>query len=414
MPTDALQADVWNPHWETDDRAKPWLPLPLEVEDITPEWLTAALYERAPGIRVTSREILKVKHGFTSVVTVRIEMNEAGRRAGVTPQLFIKGGFTSYSRNYVFSYAMEAHGYRDVWPHLGLNMPKVFFAGMDVERRQSIIIMEDLTLRGVKFGHGLQPQGYDMLARRLGALAAMHAKTYDSPELEPGGRWDGVLNNRARMLRIHCEQNGFLIPEPEGGGRQGSRFRQRPPFLSPEGWETLWEERMTQNAAASHHFRDREWNHRAMLHVEALTDRLPKVISHADTHLGNHYEEPDGTPGFFDSMPQKEPVYFDLAYTIGCGLDPYDRKRWERSLVGHYVDEIGRHGVRLDYDQTYYYYSLFLHQGYIVFIINDPVWQTPAFNTVNVWRFCQAMIDNNTKELFDAAFAAADKPPVRP
>jgi hypothetical protein len=143
------------------------------------------------------------------------------------------------------------------------------------------------------------------------------------------------------------------------------------------------------------------------MHVEYLCDTLPHCILHADTHLGNHYAEPDGTPGFFDALPQREPPYYDLSYTIACGLDPYDRRNWERALVGHYVAEMARHGVKLDFDQTMYYYALFLHQGYIVFIINDPVWQTPAFNTVNVWRFCAAMMDNGTKEKFDAAFAKA-------
>jgi hypothetical protein len=144
-----------------------------------------------------------------------------------------------------------------------------------------------------------------------------------------------------------------------------------------------------------------------MLHVEALCERMPNCVTHADLHLGNHYEEPDGAPGFLDASPLQEPVYYDLSYCITCGLDPVDRRKWERALVAHYVAELARHGVKLDFDETMYYYALFLHQGFIVFIINDPVWQTAAFNTVHVWRFSEAMMDNRTKELFDAAFAAA-------
>lgn len=242
-----------------------------------------------------------------------------------------------------------------------------------------------------------------MMAKRLSALAGLHAKTWDSPEFRPGGKFYGLLPNGARMLRQHMDADGYIRIEKDGSGRPIG-FRQSAPFFSPEGWETLWEERMSQNAAASHSLRDREWNRRALTHVEGLCDRLPNCVLHMDTHLGNHFEEPDGTPGFLDSQTRRDPAYFDLAYAITSGLDPYDRRKWERGLVGHYLDELSRDGVRLDFDETMYYYALFLHQGFMIFVINDPVWQTPAFNTVNVWRFSAAMVDNGTRELFDAAF----------
>jgi hypothetical protein len=300
---------------------------------------------------------------------------------------------------------MEAHGFRDVFP-LGLNMPKIYFVDLEPDRQQSVIIMEDLNAKGVTFGHGLRALGYDLMRARLTALAAFHAKTWDSPELKPGGRYSGVVPNGVRMNRIHMEEHGYIELGNDKLSRQGGEYRQMPPFLTPEGWATIWQERMSQNAAASHHFRDFEWNRKAMLHIEALNDSLPNCIVHGDTHLGNHYEESDGTPGFFDPMPRREPAYFELCYCITAGLDPYDRRNWERSLVGVYLDELARNGVKLDFDQTMYYYALFLHQGFTWFIINDPIWQTPAFNTVHVWRFCSAMMDNRSKELFDSAFAA--------
>jgi hypothetical protein len=261
----------------------------------------------------------------------------------------------------------------------------------------------------VTWGHGLKPLKYDLMAKRITALAAFHAKTWNSPELKPGGKFAGVVPNGVRMNRIHMDEHGYITLGDDKISRQGSEYKQMPAFNTPAGWATMWEERMSQNAAASHHFRDLDWNLKATKHLEMLSDTLPNCIVHGDTHLGNHFEEADGTPGFFDPMPRREPAYFELCYCITTGTDPYDRRNWERGLVGVYIAEMARHGIKLDLDETMYYYALFLHQGYTWFIINDPVWQTPAFNTVHVWRFCSAMMDNGTKEKFDAAFAAAKK-----
>jgi hypothetical protein len=397
-----IVGDIWDPtrHQTTAVKDKPWRPLPLTPEEVTPAWLTTALSSRYPGVKVTSAKITKEKHGFTSLLFMTIEINEAGRKAGIPNQIVVKGGFSTHARHYAHSYAMEAHAQRDVWPHLPLNMPKVYFVELELARGQTVFIMEDLTLRGVKFGHGLQPIGYDMMAKRLTALAELHAMTWDSPEFKKGGKFYGLLSNGARMIRQHMDESGFIRVTGKG-------FEQYPPFFTPEGWETLWDEKMSQNAAVSHHFRDREWNRKALLHVEHLGDTLPNCVLHMDLHLGNHFEEKDGRPGFIDSQTFRDPCYFDLAYGITCSLDPVDRKNWERGLVGHYVAELGKHGVKLDFDETMYYYALFLHRGLVTFYINDPVWQTPAFNTVNVWRFCAAMMDNGTKEKFDAIFAKA-------
>jgi hypothetical protein len=404
----SVVGDIWDPtRHQKEVPGKPWRPLPHSVEEITPEWLTRALTPRAPGVKVLSAKVTGERHGFTSLVFITMELNEAGKAAGIPNDIVLKGGFRSFARHYAHSYGMEAYAYRDVWPHTPLKMPKVFFVDLELARDQSVIIMEDLRSRNAKFGHGLKPQTYEMIEKRLSALAQLHAATWDSPEFKPGGQFYGILPNGPRMIRLHMEESGFIQLDGDGKGR-GAEASHSPTFFSPEGWETLWDEQKSQNAAASVAFRDREWNRRALMHSEYLCDTLTNCVLHSDTHLGNHWEEADGTPGFIDSQVRRDPPYFDVSYTITCGLDPYYRKKWEKALVGHYVAEMRRLGVDLDIEETLYQYALSLHTGFIVFIINDPVFQTVAFNTAHVWRFCQAMIDNNTKELFDAVFAAQD------
>ena len=396
--------DVWDPtRHQKNVPGKPWRPLPHSVEEITPQWLTAALSSNAPGLEVKSCKITGERHGFTSLIFVTLELNEAARKAGVHENIVIKGGFRSFARHYAHSYAMEAYGYRDVWPEVKFNMPKTFFVDLELANDQSIVIMEDLRDRGVTFGHGLRPNDYKLMSKRLSALADLHAATWESPKFDD--KWLGIMPNGVRMMRLHMEESGYIQRDGDLTGR-GSDAKLSPTFFSPEGWATMFEEKMSQNSVVPEVFRDREWNHRAMLFNEEICDTLPNCVLHGDTHLGNSFVEPDGTPGFVDVQIRRDPPYFDLAYTITCGLDSYNRRKWERQLVGHYVAEMGRRGIRLEMDETMRQYAYALHTGFVVFIINDLAFQTPAFNTAHVSRFVNTMIDNNTKELIDAGIAA--------
>jgi hypothetical protein len=367
--------------------------LPLTIDEIDTAWLTSALSASFPGIDVNDFEILSVRHGFTTVVRVRLDVDESSRRAGVPGTVVVKGGFEPWSRDRARTYAMEAIAYRDVWPVLPLNVPKAYFAEVDQDRKQAIMVMEDLVPRGVTFCNGLKPRRYDEVARTLSALAEFHAKTWDSAEIGPGGRWDtssrfepdgrwvGISNNGAAIFRHYLYHVGFLNPEV---------FERL--ALLPRG------------TATSRDFHDLEWAKLAMDYISALGDVLPNCIVHGDMHLGNLYEEPDGTPGFFDALPHKEPAHMEITYHITCALDPADRKRWDRALVAHYLSELERHGVEPpDFDEMMFHFAAYLVYGFYVFFINDTNWQTESFNTAHAARFSAAMVDHGTKDLIVSA-----------
>ena len=49
------------------------LPLPISVEEITPEWLTAAVRTRAPGVTVHGFEAVDVVNTTTTKVRLRLD-----------------------------------------------------------------------------------------------------------------------------------------------------------------------------------------------------------------------------------------------------------------------------------------------------------------------------------------------------
>ena len=355
-------------------------PLPLELEEITPEWLTQAISLKAPGAVVEKYEIVDIRRGFTTIIRLRLTLNEEAKKQGIPELMMLKGGFEPHSRTRARTYIMESIGYRDIWPNLGLRTPTCYFADAEPDRNQAIMLLEDLKARGVTFCNVWQPQTYEQVAKRLGALADAHARTWNSPDIKPGGKYhDITLANGVWLLREYMQEFGFL---------------------TPEGWQK-WID-LPRGAAVSSKITNLEWSDKVAQYLAKLSTEITNCIVHGDVHQGNCYIDIDGEPGFFDSIPRREPPYFDLAYTIGCSLDVDDRRKYDNALVRHYWQELRRHGVDVSLDEVVYYYKIFLAQGYLYFIINDTYFQTESFNTVHTMRFGAAMMDQGTKDLLDA------------
>ncbi|TAL03303.1 MAG: hypothetical protein EPO08_04485 [Rhodospirillaceae bacterium] len=346
-------------------------PLPLTIEEIDADWLTAALRTRAPGVTVRNFEIVDMMRGTCTKIRLRLDMDEAGKRAGIPETVILKGGFEPHSREMHEMHGTEVRGYRDVYSVFKLPTPVCYFADHDPQRQQGIIIMEDMVARGVTFCSALKPQTHDQVARRLAVLARHHAQTWDSPDLVPGRKWAWV-NDVAVNTRHHFGQ--YLVPE------EWQRF-----VDSPRG------------AAASVRYHDRHWMADALDRLVTFSGQRPHVIVHGDTHLGNLYIYPDDSPGFLDSLPGRGPAIEEISYHIVCALDLADRPRWEGALLRHYLDELERNGVTPpSFDDALYQYGLFLARGYIVFLCNESFYQVEAINTAYTARFSAAMLDHDT------------------
>lgn len=353
------------------------LPLPLTVESITPEWLTRALGQRFPGVQVEHCDVVDILPGTCTKIRLRLTLNDAGQAAGIPQQVILKGGFEPHSRTMFLTHEKEVRAYRDLFPELKLHSPECYFADYDLGRQQGIVIIEDLLVRGVEFCHPQRPQSYEQVVDRLTALARFHARSWDSPELRPGGRWHWAHDYLAAS-QIYMKR-----------------------YLEPDIWDHYV--RSSRGAAASVHFHDREWMASALDLFPHFAEGLPRCLIHGDTHLGNLYIDPDGTPGFFDPQPMQAPVMVEVAYHIAGALDPMDRRRWEGPLVQHYLGELRRQGVEApSFDAAMQQYSAFMVLGYCIFLVNASDFQPEAINTAYTARFSAAMIDNRTLEVLQA------------
>jgi hypothetical protein len=352
-------------------------PLPVTIEEIDADWLTAALRTYAPEATVRGVRIVDMMRSTCTKIRLHLDLNEAGRLAGIPETVILKGGFEPHSRHMHYMHEKEARGYRDILPVLDLPAPSCWFADYDADRRQGIVIMEDLVARGVTFCSALKPQTHEQVARRLERLAQFHARTWDSPDFAAGGRWDWVDDIPANQ-RIYFDQ-----------------------YLTKEVWPRFIDS--ARGAAASVRFHDLEWMIGALDKISLLSRGLPHCLIHGDTHLGNLYIDPDGTPGFYDPIPGRAPGMLEVSYHVAGALDTADRARWEGALVRHYLDELVRQGVDApSFDEAMHQYGAFLAYGYCVFIINEPIFQPEAINTAYTARFSAAMIAHDTMRLLSA------------
>lgn len=163
------------------ERAGDGLPMPTAVEELTAQWMSAALSLGVPGVEVTSLHLGPVRHGSNTTARLLLGYNKVGQEARLPPTTYVKGAWTGRGVGGTFN---EARFYQHVAPLLSINMPGCHFAGVDVSSRQAVIVMEDLLARNVILGSAGQSFSPDQALQLSDQLAQLHALWFDSPRLD--------------------------------------------------------------------------------------------------------------------------------------------------------------------------------------------------------------------------------------
>lgn len=340
------------------------LPLPLEPEQVTADWLSRAL-----GVAICEAEIVDIILGTSTKIRVRLDSD------GALPEtLIVKGGFEAHSAVMKGVYANEVAFYRQVQPALGLNSPRCWFAGSDPESHQSILIMEDLVAAGVTFLSAQRPQGFEPVARRLRDLARFHAQTWNSSGFQPGGRWSWVGSRFSDWSLAYIRHH-----------------------LAPDTWRQYVES--PRGAAVSVRLHDREWMERALGELAVIEEAGPVCLIHGDTHLDNLYLDRNGTPGFLDAQVSRASPFLEVPYLVTCALDIADRPRWEQALFTVYLEALAKYGVEPPYPyDAWLLYRQHIAYGFFISLINETR-VCEAVNTAYAARLGAAMIDHDVMGL---------------
>jgi Phosphotransferase enzyme family len=147
-------------------------------------------------------------------------------------------------------------------------------------------------------------------------LAMMHAKFYKSLRFDRDLSWITLYRGRPGQVLAH---RTVLLAE--------KRFFRK--YDAPVSVQRLTRFHLEN--------RDAFWR---------VWDSLPPTLCHGDSHIGNTYENADGTSGLFDWQEMhKMNGMREVAYFIAWAFTPEVRADKEKDLLVRYLDVLASHGV---------------------------------------------------------------------
>jgi len=216
------------------------------------------------------------------------------------------------------SYEIETNFYRQLASRIQLPVPRCFFASCDPNTGDFLIVLEDV--RGAEPGDQLASCTLAQARCAIDALAAIHAATWERPELA-SLEWLNRSNEERRAQVVQFFQAavpGFL--DRYASALEARHVRVLDEFLS---LMPLWSE----------------------------LPRPPFALQHGDFRPDNllflrNRSSPYRTLVVDWQTASWGPPLADLAYFIGGAFEPDDRRRYEGDLLVFYWERLRRRGVR--------------------------------------------------------------------
>jgi hypothetical protein len=336
-------------------------PAPMhEKVVLSPEWLTAMLQSKYPGVEVTSTEVTERLE--TVATKVRFHLTYAGDPQGAPTDMCAKGYFNEAMHGMVAGTITEALFYREVQHTLSIRTPPCVHAARDEETGHGLVVMNDLKVAGATFLDPTVGYGADQATATLDQLALLHASTWHTEPpavLEPfSPRLDMLVGIMSTEVLQDLLNDGRAANVPDGV-RRADRL---------------------QSAM------------RALAAIE--TDA--HCLVHGDVHTGNIYQFADGNPGIIDwQVAQRGLWALDVAYHVAAVLEPDVRAANEASLLEHYLERLASHGgPTIAYDDAWWLYRAHLAYGYFMWGITRRVVR-PVIEDLTR-RLSQAVADHDS------------------
>ncbi|MFV0644574.1 MAG: phosphotransferase [Sphingomonadaceae bacterium] len=290
-------------------------PIPATQNDITPEWMTAALSSHFPDVEVTALTQTKFIDGTAQKLRFSLEF-APGRQAGVPTSLWVKGGFDTRGADQGEAFANEVRFFRDIAPLLQIERPAAYYGEVDRKTRNGVVILEDLLLRGATFGDSRTPLHPDQTAALLSLQAQYHARFWNDSALDHF-TW---LKAGGAMAEANMVDQYFSL------------------------WDSA--SALPRFAYLNEEQRDRPRMQKALNTMVAALQSEAICLIHGDSGVPNVYFTDANVPGYLDwQHTMKGHWAFDLAALVITSLTVDDRRISEVDLLKHYLSELQANGV---------------------------------------------------------------------
>ena len=283
------------------------LSVPTSWEEITGEWMTAALADHHPDVTVDG-------------VTVQLRDDGTNRRARLALSYAQGSGPAT-----VFAKAADPDHKELIRMTSGMfHEPRLFMSGADLALEHPIVytavidesaydfvmVMEDLAARGADLRDSLRPLTVEQAGSGVRALGRMHGRYWgqrvlQDPKLdwlEPFVAFDGL--QYAPLPSALERLDGDTPPEVMS-------------LSIDELVESVWKP-----------------------YIRTLTTS-PQTLLHGDAHIGNTYVTPGNDVGFLDwQMARRGNWSLDIGYFLQGALTTEDRRAHEGDLLEQYRDSL--------------------------------------------------------------------------
>lgn len=305
---------------------------------ITAAWLTSVLRHAGMDAEVRDFEM-------KSIGTGQVGENMRFRLAGDGAPATVVGKFSSpdpISRKTAIAqntYLREVFFYRDIQRTVDIATPTVYFADVDPDTHDFVILMEDLA-PGTQ-GDQIKGCSADEAALALEQLARLQGPRWGDAKLREYPLLNGITQNTEQMQLLYKSLQGGFVE------RYGNRLGQD--FLPIVGRVGDFLGR----------YNDRyQGGPLGLLHKDYRVDNMmfggPRPLTVVD----------------WQSLQLGCPV-LDVSYFLGTCLDSPVRRREERHLLRHYLDVLASYKVDLSEDKCFALYRNYAPAGLVTSVFGS-------------------------------------------
>ncbi len=194
-----------------------------DLEDITPDWLSARLVEAGfGGVRLAAVDFSRIGTGQTAAcarLSLRYAAGSAPGPASVVAKFPSDNALSRASAVAMGIYRREVEFYRDVAPRLFIALPKIHYAAVDEDGERFLILMEDLA--PARPGDQLLGCSAEVVRAAILELVGLQAPTWCDGALArrfaepPDGYFSDMLGLYRRMRGPFVERYGDRLADDE-------------------------------------------------------------------------------------------------------------------------------------------------------------------------------------------------------
>ncbi|KPM52309.1 aminoglycoside phosphotransferase [Frankia sp. R43] len=340
------------------------LTVPVDWDEVTPQWMTAALARHHPDARVGDVRLVLRDDGTNR--RARFELDFA---AGSGPRrVFLKAEGAHrlvHSRNGNLFNEVDLFAAEVPLP---VDHPLVYQALVDRPGLDWLLVMEDVTLRGADPRDATRPLTVDQAAAGLRGLARLHSHYWD---------FDAATQPALAWVRTWEPTDGFAgglrSRIPTGLDRADGQLPAEVVRYGADGIVDLWAR-----------------------YVAAVGQESPTLL-HADAHIGNTYVLPGDDVGFLDWQVVRRGGWSqDVGYFLMGALTTPDRRDHETDLLRHYLDALDLPAdARPSWESAWRRYRASAAYGLAIWLstLGTDGWQRHDVSLALVGRYATAFRD---------------------